>query len=109
MVPMARSTTALAFGGAEGSNDRDHSQAPQSLVEVSAETGIAIADDKTRLMTPRCGSDELAPDPGGGGMARHVPMLDAPASVIDENEAVERPKGEHLDGEEVDGPNVWGV
>jgi hypothetical protein len=44
------------------------------LAEVAAIHGIAITQQMTRLVAPRCGLDELAPDPGSRRVGGHVDM-----------------------------------
>src|SRR5664280_1746305 len=50
---------------------------------------------------------QLMHDPGAGGMASDVEVHNAPAIMADDEEAVQNPKGESGDGEEIHGSNSF--
>jgi len=70
---------------------------------------VTVAEEVLRLVAPRRGGDELAPDPVGGRMCSHIEVDEPPSVMGDEEEHEERVEGNGLHGEEVGGPNVWCV
>src|ERR1035438_7050541 len=50
---------------------------------------------------------QLLRDPGAGGMASDVEVQNAPAIMADDEEAVQNPKGESGDGEEIHGSDSF--
>jgi len=76
-----------------------------ALAEVGAPNPIAIMDQMSRLAVPRCGFDQLPPDPYGGRMGGHLEVNELATPMTDEEDDVERLKGQGLDDEEVSRPD----
>jgi len=99
----------IRLGSSERRDDRHDAETAQPQIEVTAKAGVSVAYQVAGLLSPGRRSDDLTPDPLGGGMAGDVPMLDLSAFVTNHEEYIEGPEGERLYGEEVAGPDLAGM
>ena len=107
---MTRSATALARGACTGLYWAEQSldtPAPGPRHEVAAIDRVPVAQQVARLPAPRRGFKDLLPDPGSTRVGRQVAMDQLAASVRNEEEDIQRPKGEGLNGEQVRRPDLW--
>ena len=108
-VPMTRSAMALAFGARTGVRIVSIPIRRARCDEVSAIATVAVSDEEPWLLTPGGRLDHLPPDPGRDRVLRDVPVPDAAPVVVDHDEHVERAEGEHLDREQIGGPDAGRV
>src|SRR2546425_5236461 len=92
-VPTSRSATAFARG-AHGREHRLDAEPSRTLDELATVDGVPVADQVRGRATPRRRVDQLTPDPGGGRLRRDGEVLELAPGVRDEEQDVERPKGQ---------------
>ena len=80
-----------------------------SLTEVTAIHRIPISKEVTWFVSPGRRLDQLAPDPGGSRIGRHVDVHQLTPLMRDEDQHVQRLEGEGLHGQQVYRPEVVGV
>ena len=80
-------------------------QTAGALSEVDPPDAVPVMGQKSRLAVPGCGFNQLPPNPGFGWMGSHLEVKQLTASVVDEEDDVERLEGQGLDDEEVSGPD----
>jgi hypothetical protein len=76
------------------------------LHEVAAVDGVPVAQQGARLPAPGGGLDELPPGPRGGRVGGDVAVHQFPSVLGAEQQAVQRPEGQSLDGEASGRPDL---
>jgi len=87
-VPITRSAIAFAFGAWMGVTIAAMPMRP--LDEVLAVTAVTVAKQIAGVRSPRCGLDQLSPDPLCCRVLRDIDVDDAPTAMRDEDEGIYR-------------------
>src|ERR1035437_437666 len=87
--------------------DRCHLQRAHRRWHFQSVLRIVVEQEKSGRGIVGKSFSQLLHDPGAGGMASDVEVHNAPAIMADDEEAVQNPKGESGDGEEIHGSNSF--
>jgi hypothetical protein len=108
-VPMTPSKTAFARGAPMGVAMLSIPTRRGTPPEVTAIDGIPIMQQVPRLVAPRRGLDDLAPDPSSGRVARHVDMYQLAPTMRNEHQHVQRLERQPGHCEQTSRPQVMSV
>jgi hypothetical protein len=86
--------------------ERLDAEASRPRHESPAVDGIPVPHEVPGCPSPRRRLDQLAPDPRGGRAGGHVQVDELAPGVADEDEHVQRPERQGLDGQQVHAPDV---